>query len=324
SSRQADKLFEASQFKAAKAKYLQEATGIVGLSFCLPETAGKGGGGVISPVYIGLDPWKHANMMGCCVGMAKCLLHENQTEMALAWLEEINALYRCTDFSAKYPLYGWMDFSINLPEMSLFRATGLCLASDIFVSLGNTGTGTARRHTASTTVKPLTPQVESIVNIELLVHLYQSRHPNPQTTLSSNVRVSALQVRGSWKKINIVKPGGVTEGRESCACFIWNSNVIFLCHFYVAGGRKSSLGPWYHDIWALDLSKREAWRQLPDYPLGMCQSGMFTGWNMLVHNNTAILFTGRPTVDVFDLVKETWTSFKTTYSARDGRDGVRT
>jgi hypothetical protein len=52
---------------------------------------------------------------------------------------------------------------------------------------------------------------------------------------------------------------------------------------------------------------------------------MFTGWNMIVHNNTAILFTGRPTVDVFDLVHETWTSFKTTYSptAADIEAGVQ-
>ncbi|KAJ7483476.1 hypothetical protein FB451DRAFT_107014 [Mycena latifolia] len=326
--RAGDSLFETGQFQAAKVKYLQEARKIVGPTFPLPSIPGKGDGGVVSSVYVGLDGLKIANLMGCCLGMAKCLLREKDTEMALAWLEEITALYRCTYFLPLVPdpLYGeptiffdasphsspeldWIDLTLNLPQMSVLRATALCLASDIFASLGNTGTGTTRRHTAATTLRPLSPEVEKIVNFETLLEMYQSRHPNPQTTLSSDTRSSALQVRGSWKRLNIAKPGGVTEGRENFACFIWNS------HFYVAGGRKSSLGPWYRDLWTLDLKTCDSWRQLPDYPVGPGQSGMFAGWNMLLHNNTAILFTGRPTVDVFDLATETWTSFKTTYAA---------
>ncbi|KAJ7105881.1 hypothetical protein C8R44DRAFT_681315 [Mycena epipterygia] len=307
--RQGDKLFDAGQIKAAKEKYFQEATTIVGPTFRLPSVAGQTDGGVVRSLYIDLDFLTCGNLMGCCLGMAKCLLRENEMEMALAWLEEINALYRCTYFSAKDPLYDWIDYSVNLPEMSVFRATALCLASDIFFSLGNTATATTRRHTAATTLKqPLTPQLEKIVDYDHLAEMYLSRHPNPQTTLSNATRSSALQVRGSWKRINITKPGGVTEGRENFACFVWNG------HFYVAGGRKSSLGPWYRDMWTLDLKNPEAWRQLPDYPVGIRQSGMFTGWNMLVHNNNAILFTGRPTIDVFDLANETWTSFRTTYS----------
>ncbi|KAJ7895306.1 hypothetical protein B0H13DRAFT_2524055 [Mycena leptocephala] len=44
-------------------------------------------------------------------------------------------------------------------------------------------------------------------------------------------------------------------------------------------------------------------------------SGLFLGLRMVVHNDTAILFTGRPAVDVFDLKSETWSSLQTTYSA---------
>ncbi|KAJ7785074.1 hypothetical protein DFH07DRAFT_907713 [Mycena maculata] len=317
--RHGDTLFRAGQYDAAKAKYLQEAVGIVGPDFLLPSPAGTDGGGVISAVYIALDPWKCANLMGCCLGMAKCLLREKETEMALAWLEEISALYRCTYFSTRNPLYDWFDCPPRVPELTLLRATALCLASEIFVSLGNTGTGATRRHIAANICKPLTQELARIVNFDLLRDLYRTRHPNPQKTLSNVTLHSALQVRGSWTKLNIRKSGGVTEGREDFACFVWKS------HFYVAGGRKSSLGPWYRDIWALDLTKREAWRRLPDYPLGPAQSGMFAGWTIRVHNDKALLFTGRPTLDVFDLVQETWTTFKTTYSptAEDKKAGVQ-
>ncbi|KAF7341354.1 hypothetical protein MVEN_01871900 [Mycena venus] len=321
-SRQGDQLFAAGKVDAAKAKYLQEAHKIVGPNFRLPSIPGEGDGGVVSPVYIALNPMENpvpvTNLMGCCLGMARCLVREKQIEMALAWLEEINALYRCTYYGAANPLYDWMDFTMNISDMRAFRAQALCLASDLLISLGNTATGTTRRHAAATTLQPLSSQLEDIVDFGRLAQLYQSRHPNPQTTLSTDVSSASLQVRGSWKRLNVLKPGGVTEGRESFTCFIWNS------HLYVGGGRKSSFGPWYRDLWALNLNNRETWRRLPDYPHGMRESGMFVGWHMLVYNNTAILFTGRPTVDVFDLAKESWTSFKTTYSptASDVQAGV--
>ncbi|KAJ7110897.1 hypothetical protein C8R44DRAFT_742672 [Mycena epipterygia] len=303
-SREADSDFKAGHFPAAKAKYLQEARKIAGPTFPLPSIAGQTDGGVVTSLYTSLNPMQFANLMGCCLGMAK---------LWLGWRKSTH----CTDVPTSLrrirymfiaPL-DWIDFTINLPAMSELRATALCLTSDIFCSLGNTGTGTTRRHTAATTLQPLTPQLRSVVNFQKLLELYQSRHPNPQTTLSNDALSSALQVRGSWKRLDIAKPGGVTEGRESFACFIWNSR------FYVAGGRKSSLGPWYRDMWAFDLNTRESWRQLPDYPVPVRQSGVFVGWKMLVHNNTAILFTGRPTIDVFDLATETWMSFQTTYSA---------
>jgi hypothetical protein len=83
---------------------------------------------------------------------------------------------------------------------------------------------------------------------------------------------------------------------------------------YVAGGRKSEKGPYYRDLWTLDLTKLDAWHQLPDYPIPIAQTGIFLGLNIVVHNDTALLFTGRPAVDVFDLKTGTWSSFVTTYT----------
>lgn len=67
-------------------------------------------------------------------------------------------------------------------------------------------------------------------------------------------------------------------------------------------------------MWVLDLNALDAWRKLPDYPISLANAGRFIGWTMLLYNDTALLFTGRPTVDVFDLSSKTWSSFETTYS----------
>ncbi|KAJ7220976.1 hypothetical protein C8J57DRAFT_1393484 [Mycena rebaudengoi] len=308
-----DKLFDEGQFGAAKAWYLKEATKLVGSSFTLPMVSNDVTGGVISDVYIGLNIWERTNLMGCCVGMAKCLRRENDIERALAWCDEVNAIYRCGYYSLPQPVYDWMDSLPDLPEMSLLKSTALCLASEIFTTLGNSGTATTRRWNAFKTTKALkmhhqTPAMQAVLNRTLRNKLLESRHPDPQAPLSTGPCISGLQIRGSWARQTIGKLGGVTDGRESFASFIWNS------HLYVAGGRSAAGGPFHHDLWALDLIKLDAWRQLPDYPIALSLSGQFLGFSMHVYNATALLFTGRPTVDVFDLVAENWTSFETTFS----------
>ncbi|KAJ7200490.1 hypothetical protein B0H12DRAFT_1164427 [Mycena haematopus] len=297
---------EAGSFKAAKALYLQEARKIVGAGYQIPGTPGKDGGGVKSDLYIKLNIFKLTNLMGCCVGMAKCLRRENNIEMALAWCEEIRVLHR-----------NWTDYMPDIPPLSFNNSSGLCLASEIFASLGNSGTAVTRRWVALTSTISLpqhhqTPELKSVLNVDLMSKQFELRHPDPQATPNRAVTVPELQVRGSWKRLQVRTLGGVTDGRENFSSWIWNSQL------YVAGGRQTSTGPWYRDMWALDLSKLDAWRKLPDYPIPVQTSGMFLGWNMLVYRDKAILFTGRPTVDTFDLRSETWGSFQTTYSSTPG------
>ena len=59
---------------------------IVGPDFKIPAPAGEGEGGVISSVYIDLNHLIRGRLLGCCVGMAKCLLKENQMELASNFL----------------------------------------------------------------------------------------------------------------------------------------------------------------------------------------------------------------------------------------------
>ncbi|KAJ7834346.1 hypothetical protein B0H14DRAFT_3871395 [Mycena olivaceomarginata] len=187
--------------------------------------------------------------------------------------------------------------------MTFLKSAGLCLASDIFASLGNSATAATRRWVATSTTVSLTaehrtPALKSLLDIGLMIKLLESRHPDPQATLTGHVTT----------RLHIKNAGGFTEGRQNFSSFIWHSCL------YIAGGRKSERGPYYRDIWTLDLNKLDAWRQLPDYPVPAPATGLFLGWNMVLYNNVALLFTGRPTIDVSDLKTETWSSFHATYT----------
>ncbi|KAJ7164515.1 hypothetical protein C8R46DRAFT_953190 [Mycena filopes] len=310
-----DKLFDSGKITAAKASYLTEARKMVGPFYTLPATPGQADGGVQTEVYIGLNPLERANMMGCCVGMAKCLRTENQLEMALAWCEEVNSLHRCAYHSSEDPLYDWRHWMIDFPPLSFLNSAALCLASDIFASLGNSGTAAVRRWEAQITTVSLpewhqTVELKRLLDLRIMDKLLDFRHPDPKTTINATVTVPSLQIRGSWKRLHVAKPGGVTDGREDFASFIWNG------HFYVGGGRKcGDGGPFYRDLWKLDLSALDEWRRLPDYPTSIERAGKFLGWTMVLYNNATILFTGRRAIDLFDLKTETWSTFMTTYKA---------
>ncbi|KAJ7908501.1 hypothetical protein B0H13DRAFT_2016515 [Mycena leptocephala] len=183
-----------------------------------------------------------------------CFLHNLITSQALAWCEEVNALYRCGFYQLPQP---------------------------IFASLGNSGTATTRRWNAHKTTKNL-PMHHQTAALHAVL--------DKQAHACQGCRSGALG------RLNIGKSGGVTEGREDFASFIWNS------HLYVAGGRTTSEGPFHRDMWALDLNTLDA------------ATGAFIGWTMLVHNDSALLFTGRRTVDLFNLASETWSSFQTMYT----------
>ncbi|KAJ7267868.1 hypothetical protein C8J57DRAFT_352325 [Mycena rebaudengoi] len=307
--RAGDKLFAEGRYAAAQATYYEEARRMVG-PLCKIPAAGLG---AISEAYLKLGPLKRTNLMGCCLGMAKCLRRSNQLELALAWCEEINSLHRIGYHECEEVLHDWRNWMWDIPNLSFLVSSGLCFASEIFELLGNSGTATMRRWTAHTTTislgpRHLTPAMKAVQDMRRMSKLLESRHPDPKTAPNVIASIPGLQVRGLWTRLR-VKPGGVTEGRQDFATFIWNS------HLYVSGGRLCERGPYYRDLWTLDLAKLDAWRQLPDYPIPMDRSNIFLGWTIVVHNDTAILFNGRPSVDVFDLKTEKWGIMETTYSA---------
>lgn len=129
-SKQGDALFKAGKFDDAKKSYWEQASKLVGPRFRIPCIAGVGDGGVRSDRYTEMDHYDRANLMGCCSGIAKCFIREGDIESvcfifkfsellpylfwvlinlclkALAWLEEVSALYRNTYFSTDVPFYG--------------------------------------------------------------------------------------------------------------------------------------------------------------------------------------------------------------------------
>lgn len=109
------------------------------------------------------------------------------------------------------------------------------------------------------------------------------------------------------------------EARRSHSTFIWNS------HLFVAGGRTHDLGPFYRDMWCLDLSKLDKWVELDPYPVPMSTTGPFSGWIMLVHDDRAYLFTGRRELDYYDLRLKRWSSVQTTYepTEADRKAGIK-
>ncbi|KAK7007871.1 hypothetical protein R3P38DRAFT_3592813 [Favolaschia claudopus] len=289
--RENDKLFDEGKITAAKAGYLRSARKIAGVFATIPAVAEKTGGGVQYDVYLKLNPLEQMNLMGCYLGLAKCCLVENDLEMALAWCEDIASLYRCTYHMSEFPLH---ELASHNPEMTFLKSAGMCLASEIFKDLGNSATAATRRWFATSSTIDLdthkTPALKKLLDLGIALKLLESRHPDPQATLTLRVTVPALQVQGSWTRLQVKTPGGFTEGRR----------------LYISGGRKSEQGPYYRDLWTLDLAKLDAWRKLPDYPVPLTTTGNFLGFNMVLHNDTALLFTGRPTIDVFDLKSETW------------------
>ncbi|KAJ7677565.1 hypothetical protein B0H17DRAFT_1236319 [Mycena rosella] len=246
---------------------------------------------VASKSYLELGPFRRTNLIGCCLGMAKCLRRANHIELALAWCEEINSLHRVGYWQVYlrrfFPLCqfvhpDWRDWMLDIPELSFLVSSGFA-SHPRSLHLWTT----RARQRCDAGMQPPPPSTWPVISgspiRRLMCKLLESRHPDPRT---ANVAVSvpALQVRGSWTRLN-VKPGV-----------------------------QSGPGSYYRDLWTLDLVKLNEWRRLPDYPIPFGKSGIFLGWNFVVHTDIALLFVRRPSIDFFDLKAETWGCFETTYA----------
>ncbi|KAG6906801.1 hypothetical protein DXG01_012049 [Tephrocybe rancida] len=320
SCREGDELLKVGKYTQAKESYWKNAVKIVGPNHRIPGVPGVGNGGVRGHLYTHMNIFHRTDLMGCCVGLAKCLLKEKDYESALAWFEEVNVLQRCTYYTQPKELYDWINMGLDLPELTYRRAAGLSGISEVFYSLDNSGTAAHRRWITCTSTVSMpdphqTPRLKAEVNTKRCNELIQLRHPDPSATAKLQLKDPKLQIRGSWAKLPVNSRGIV---RFAFASFIWNSRL------YVAGGQKDSLGPFYRDLWYLDLKKLDEWKRLPDYPISFNTAGAFINWSIEVYNDKALLFTGRKQMDYFDLVEERWGTITTTYTPtlEDKRAGV--
>ncbi|GBE88799.1 hypothetical protein SCP_1402040 [Sparassis crispa] len=187
--------------------------------------------------------------------------------------------------------------------------TGLVGASDMFLALGNTGSATHRRVVGDEAIRALpgpgeTRPLRAILPSGSVNSLTQFRHPDPELHSDHRLSDESLQVRGSWQKITL--PRNI-KSRIAFASFIWKSRM------YIVGGQRSGTFEVYNDAWCLDLTKLDGWRQLPPYP-----GRYLMHTEMAVHGNKAYAFTGRATIEYFDLITDRWRQIRTTFVDANG------
>ena len=121
-----------------------------------------------------------------------------------------------------------MDFNLDLPELTYRRSSGHALMSEIYLSLGNTGTATHRLWTGNNIIYSLpashqTSRITTAANQNKVIDLLQLRHPDPHLTARLEVKEPELQVLGSWKKLHVKAPPEKLLHRYGVSCFIWKS-----------------------------------------------------------------------------------------------------
>ncbi|KDR67041.1 hypothetical protein GALMADRAFT_232259 [Galerina marginata CBS 339.88] len=288
-----DTLLRIGNYASAKEQYLKVASAILGPTFQIPITAD---GGVLSPKYASLDDSKIADLMSCYTGIAQC-------ERKAGKEEEEN----------------WTPWFPDNVNVSVQFAKARALAGKAFLALGNTGTAVHRRWTGHGLIPEFQereePEITHILSMDETRTLAQLRHPDPKLSHLGKVDSPSLQVMGSWMKLKVKKAGGPGR-RMTFSSFIWEG------HLYIAGGRRDSLGPFYRDIFSLDLNKLDGWRTLPEYPQPMSRTSAWLGWNLIPcpEHKKAYLFTGRPVVDFFDLTTKTWGSITTKFVRTEPAD----
>lgn len=260
------------------------------------------------------------------------------------WLEEADVLDKNVELvpiltsSFGYYLYPphalsdysleWTRMKISSPNYYFERITTLCLASEVFLAIGNTGSAVHRRWVADeifvylhdSLKTPQTLKLTPLLGSDILV----LRHPDPKTSPALTVNNPTLQIWGSWQKLSIHKAAALGSRGRSAICAFDGSSISFsvarslvfksLGYLYVLGGEKTTGGPHYRDFWMLDLAKLDGWRQLPDFPLPKTVTDDLVGYKMAPHRDGRLfVFTGMSTLIVFDTKRRKWTLMQTTF-----------
>jgi hypothetical protein len=232
-----------------------------------------------------------------------------------------------------------MNYNMEIKEYFSERVTAFRTAAELFFQLGNTGMAVDQMSAAQTLATVTLPShldpaksVARLISNSRTMELWGLRHPDPQLVPSIDVTDNALQVHGSWKKVKMKKSGPISS-RMGFASFIHKGSICIrvlipvlsscrIGYLYIAGGQQSALGPFHRDMWCLNLEKLDGWRELAPYPVPMSSVSLFRGLYMAVHEDKAYLFTGRPTVDYFDLKTKKWGSILTKFKRSDGKPGA--
>ncbi|KAF9455731.1 hypothetical protein BDZ94DRAFT_1179317 [Collybia nuda] len=277
--------------------------------------------GVRDDVYMSMTPLEQAYLLWCYHGLAKCEYTMGYLQGALRWIEEARAVVLNARFKLKRPLRDWETYNPELFEFTRENLKIQSLAADIFFDLGNTGATMQRLWSAKTNIYDLTKHQKMPINVfaikfPKLIEMIKLRHPDINHLVGLDMKYPDLCVSGTWQKLRIRNAGGPSK-RLDFASFIWDG------HLYIAGGRtQSSHGPIHRDFFRLNLETRESWVPLPKYPVNIAATGEFLGWHMVLDSTRAraYLFTGRPTLDFFDLKANRWDCMPTRFKPNNPDD----
>ncbi|KAJ6517449.1 hypothetical protein C8R47DRAFT_1000441 [Mycena vitilis] len=300
----AEQQLAAKAYNAARATYIQAASEMIASP--LPSAG--------SDIYGSLrHGWHACDLMGCLNGAIECSRQLKEYDAALMWLEEAERLDRFLEIAARLqpPSFEWKPLQIPSADYYFERMTALCLASAVFLAVGNTGSAVHRRWLADEIFGVLpdslkTPQMGKLTPL-LGRDILRLRHPDPKTAPGLEIDYPGLQICGSWQKLSVRKSSALISRMRSAV-------LAFDGHLYVLGGEKFREGPWHRDFWTLDLAKLDGWKQLPDFPLSKEITGDLVGFQMAAHRDgRAFVFVGLPLVPVFDLKRRKWSVMPTTF-----------
>ncbi|KAF8965649.1 hypothetical protein BDZ97DRAFT_1811650 [Flammula alnicola] len=314
-----DEAYNAGEYRIAKDAYLSASYALVG-DFCkIPmEPRDYDIRGIQWTPYTTMDPFDKVSLMYCYSGLSKCSMALGNLEEALIWLDEARFLALSTRFALPISLFEWIRWNLDLPQLTKEIVKALALSSDVFATLGNTGTAADRRwNTGVETLdeRHLTPEVKKLRNVGKLYELISLRHPDPSLTATVEVKDPELQVLGSWKKVSVRRQGAM-KPRLAFASFIWNGKL------YVGGGMGETKGPFFRDLCCLDLKRLDTWRALPPFPGPEHTTDKWMCWSFAIYDDKAFLFTGKEELDYFDLRSETWHTVMTSSLGDAVRGGI--
>ncbi|KAJ7679551.1 hypothetical protein DFH06DRAFT_1465584 [Mycena polygramma] len=281
----ADKLVKDKNFKDACVHYIKAAAVILGRDVPFHPNSPYH-----LPAYEQLElRWAMSDVMRCLNGAAECLMKLKQYKQALWLAAEVEVIVRnCqVESSRANPVFEWFDFCPQLEDYYVQRLRARVVSEKIYRTLGNTGTANERRWHSTTLLADdnamESAETRKIFKTIPLDPVYKLHHPDPALASSLAVTDPSLQVLGSWQKVPLKKSGGITS-RMGFASFV------------------------FEDLTALD-----EWRARPAYPVRKSVTGDLVGYSMVVHGDSAYLFTGRRELDVFNLRTQSWGSLKTSF-----------
>ncbi|KAJ7580203.1 hypothetical protein C8J56DRAFT_1058512 [Mycena floridula] len=215
---------------------------------------------------------------------------------ALSWLNEGILLEASLAF-CNPPFFGWHEFHINHQSHVENYISLLMGRAEIFETLGNSGSCAFHSWQVNALFTGVLPNVdEKILEQKFKARLRLQeiavlRHPDPKASMQ--VQDKDLQVRASWKKINL--PKTKMRSRLYSATWFWNGCL------YVLGGETQD-GDTLSDLWYVDVVQRDGWHQLQSCAIRQAGLGKFVG----LYKNVAYVFCGSSRIIHFNLKTEEW------------------